>query len=46
VNIVLIIIDTLRRDHVGVYGNQWIQTPKRQGGIAPPEKLAHGTSTR
>ena len=26
-NIVLIVVDTLRRDHVGIYGNDWIQTP-------------------
>jgi arylsulfatase A-like enzyme len=26
-NIVLIIIDTLRKDHVGAYGNDWIITP-------------------
>ena len=26
-NIVLIIIDTLRQDHVGCYGNRWIKTP-------------------
>jgi len=26
-NIVLVIIDSLRQDHVGVYGNDWIQTP-------------------
>ncbi|MBC7237265.1 MAG: sulfatase, partial [Chloroflexi bacterium] len=26
-NIVLIILDTLRQDHVGAYGNPWIKTP-------------------
>ncbi len=26
-NIVLVIIDTLRHDHVGAYGNRWIKTP-------------------
>ncbi|HEX7170067.1 MAG TPA: sulfatase-like hydrolase/transferase, partial [Rubrobacter sp.] len=26
-NVILVIIDTLRRDHVGAYGNPWIQTP-------------------
>jgi arylsulfatase A-like enzyme len=26
-NVVLIIIDTLRKDHVGAYGNNWIKTP-------------------
>ena len=26
-NIVLVIIDSLRKDHVGVYGNDWIKTP-------------------
>lgn len=27
VNAILIIIDTLRQDHVGCYGNTWIKTP-------------------
>jgi arylsulfatase A-like enzyme len=26
-NVVLVIIDSLRRDHVGAYGNRWIHTP-------------------
>jgi len=26
-NVVLVIIDSLRRDHVGAYGNRWIRTP-------------------
>ena len=26
-NVILIIIDSLRRDHVGAYGNGWIKTP-------------------
>jgi arylsulfatase A-like enzyme len=26
-NVILIIIDSLRRDHVGAYGNPWIHTP-------------------
>ena len=26
-NIVLVIIDSLRQDHVGAYGNEWISTP-------------------
>lgn len=26
-NVVLVIVDSLRRDHVGAYGNPWIQTP-------------------
>lgn len=26
-NVILVIVDTLRKDHVGVYGNNWIQTP-------------------
>lgn len=26
-NIVLVIVDTLRKDHVGAYGNSWIKTP-------------------
>ena len=27
VNAILIILDTLRQDHVGCYGNNWIKTP-------------------
>jgi arylsulfatase A-like enzyme len=27
VNVVLVIMDSLRRDHVGAYGNDWIKTP-------------------
>jgi arylsulfatase A-like enzyme len=26
-NVVLVILDSLRRDHVGAYGNDWIRTP-------------------
>lgn len=26
-NVVVVILDSLRKDHVGVYGNDWIQTP-------------------
>ncbi len=26
-NVILIIVDTLRKDHIGAYGNQWIKTP-------------------
>ena len=26
-NVVLIIVDTLRKDHIGAYGNDWIKTP-------------------
>ena len=26
-NVVLVLIDSLRRDHVGAYGNDWIKTP-------------------
>src|SRR5919202_5532860 len=26
-NVVLVIIDSLRKDHVGAYGNDWIETP-------------------
>jgi arylsulfatase A-like enzyme len=26
-NVVMVIIDTLRKDHVGAYGNDWIKTP-------------------
>jgi len=31
VNVVLIISDTLRRDHLGCYGNGWIRTPHLDG---------------
>src|ERR687890_2783315 len=27
VNVVVVIIDSLRKDHVGAYGNSWIKTP-------------------
>jgi len=27
VNLLLVILDSLRRDHVGCYGNDWIETP-------------------
>jgi arylsulfatase A-like enzyme len=26
-NVILVIVDSLRRDHLGVYGNDWIKTP-------------------
>ena len=26
-NVILIVLDSLRRDHVGAYGNDWIDTP-------------------
>ncbi|MEW6638197.1 MAG: sulfatase, partial [Actinomycetota bacterium] len=26
-NVVVVILDSLRKDHVGVYGNDWIETP-------------------
>jgi hypothetical protein len=26
-NVVLVILDSLRKDHVGAYGNNWIKTP-------------------
>lgn len=26
-NVILILLDTLRRDHIGCYGNPWIRTP-------------------
>jgi arylsulfatase A-like enzyme len=27
INVVLVIIDSLRKDHIGAYGNEWIETP-------------------
>lgn len=26
-NVVMIVVDTLRQDHIGAYGNKWIKTP-------------------
>ena len=26
-NAILIVLDTLRQDHVGYYGNKWLKTP-------------------
>jgi arylsulfatase A-like enzyme len=26
-NVILVILDTMRKDHVGAYGNEWIKTP-------------------
>ena len=26
-NVVVVIVDSLRKDHVGAYGNDWIKTP-------------------
>ena len=26
-NVILVIVDSLRKDHVSAYGNDWIQTP-------------------
>lgn len=26
-NVILVVLDTLRKDHVGAYGNDWIRTP-------------------
>jgi arylsulfatase A-like enzyme len=30
-NTVLVVIDTLRYDHVGACGNRWVQTPNLDG---------------
>ena len=27
INVVVVILDSLRKDHVGAYGNPWIKTP-------------------
>ena len=27
-NVVFIVIDSLRQDHIGCYGNSWIRTPR------------------
>lgn len=26
-NVIVVVLDTLRRDHIGIYGNEWIRTP-------------------
>ncbi|MDN5696710.1 MAG: sulfatase-like hydrolase/transferase, partial [Rubrobacter sp.] len=26
-NVVIVLLDSLRKDHVGSYGNDWIRTP-------------------
>lgn len=28
-NVVLVVLDSLRKDHVGVYGNDWIELRRR-----------------
>lgn len=30
-NVVVVIIDSLRKDHIGAYGNDWIETPSLDG---------------
>ena len=40
-NIVLVIIDSLRRDHVGCHGNEWISTPNLDALAAESVPLAH-----
>jgi len=30
-NVVVVILDSLRKDHVGAYGNDWIETPNMDG---------------
>jgi hypothetical protein len=34
-NLILIVLDSLRKDHVGACGNQWIRTPNliKKGGL-------------
>jgi arylsulfatase A-like enzyme len=38
-NIVLVVIDTLRRDHLGVNGNDWIRTPSLDAFAAQSLRL-------
>ena len=33
-NVILIVLDSLRRDHVGAYGNNWIETPNMDAQAA------------
>ena len=40
-NVVLVIIDSLRRDHVGCYGNEWIQTPNLDALAAESVRFSH-----
>ena len=36
-NIILIISDTLRKDYLGCYGNDWVRTPGIGGRVCPME---------
>jgi arylsulfatase A-like enzyme len=40
-NVVLVIIDSLRRDHVGCYGNPWIRTPALDALAAESVRFTH-----
>ena len=40
-NIVLVVIDTLRQDHVGAYGNDWIRTPHLDAFAAEAVMCTH-----
>jgi hypothetical protein len=37
-NVALVIIDSLRRDHVGAYGNGWIKTPNLDALAKEPKR--------
>jgi len=40
-NVIVIITDSLRRDHVGCYGNDWIQTPNLDRFAAEATLIEH-----
>ena len=40
-NVILVIIDSLRRDHVGAYGNPWIHTPTLDAIAAESLRFTH-----
>lgn len=42
-NIIVVVIDTLRRDHVGIYGNSWIKTPALDQFGAQSLRFTRGT---
>jgi len=39
-NVILIVLDSLRRDHVGAYGNDWIDTSNIDALAAEPRGVS------
>ena len=44
-NFILVILDSLRQDHVGAYGNDWIQTPQ-PGPVCGGKRTLHQCLSR